>query len=125
MKKLFLFTILFSLLTFVSCDDETMYIITTDHSGYAEEYLKIPTNGKIKFTYIDALCGEVNKGGRIYKTHYQVSLRELTVFFDCYCDNFIPTEYFKVEKGDKIRLIIQNGEVTTRYKIKYDFIENK
>jgi hypothetical protein len=125
MKKLLLFGIVILFFQFCSCDDGTMYYITTDQSGFAQEFLKIPADGKIKITSVDALCSEVQKAGKFFRTHYLFSLRELTVILDCDCDNFKPTEYFNVQKDDKIKLVITHGEVTAKYKIKYEFIEGK
>jgi hypothetical protein len=125
MKKALLLGFIFCVFQIYSCEDGMMYYITTDQAGFAQEFFKIPANGKFKITDIDAQCSEMQKGGRIYKTHYLFTLRELTLVLDCDCDNFKEMEYIKVEKGDKIRMAITHGEATSKYKIKYDFKEDK
>jgi hypothetical protein len=125
MKNLLITGLLFFVFQIYSCEEGSMRTITTDHNGYAEEYMKIPANGKIKIVDIDANCAEIERAGKFYKTRYIFTLRELTVILDCTCDQFKSTEYFNVTKDDKIKLSIRNGEAETRYKIKYDFVETK
>lgn len=122
-KRLFINFIFISVLIF-ACNGGSIKFIMTDHNGYAEELFVIPDNGKIRIIEIDAACSEVEKAGKIYKTHYLFTLGELKTILNIDCSEFSPTEYFSVEKGDKIKMIIKHGEASTRYKIKYEFVSN-
>jgi hypothetical protein len=122
-RRAFLF--IFSLVLLSSCGEGTMKFITTDRNGYAEEAFIMPADGKIKILEIDASCSEVERGGKFRKTHYYFTLYDLKTILDCDCDGFKPTEYVNVTKDDKVKLIIKYGEESTRYRIKYDFLETK
>jgi len=111
----------FFFILIVGCEEGNVKYILTDQDGYAEEYFIIPESGKIKITAIDANCNEINKGGKLFYTQYLFTLRDFKVILNSNCTNFSPTEYFEVEKGDKIKMVIKHGEGNTRYKILYDF----
>jgi hypothetical protein len=125
MKKIITFLGFIIIMMFFSCGEGTMRYIMTDRNGYAEESIVIPANGKIKILEIDANCNEVERGGKFRKTHYYFTLYDLKTILDCDCDNFKQTDYLSVTKDDKIKLIIKYGEESTKYRIKYDFVESK
>jgi len=121
MNRYIFLSLFFFIIVISSCEEGNVKYILTDQDGYAEELFVIPENGKIKITAIDANCNEVNKGGKLFYTQYLFTLRDFKVILNTECTNFNPTEYFEVEKGDKIKMIIKHGEGNTRYKILYDF----
>jgi hypothetical protein len=108
---------------FLRCGEMNLYVVTTDHNGYADETFKAPEDGKIKIFVIDGVCNETNLGGKYYWTHFQFLLETYTIILDCNCDKFQPTEYINVKKGDRIRFIIQHGELTSKYNVRYEFIK--
>jgi hypothetical protein len=125
MKKMLLMVLLLSIIQIYSCDEGLVIFLNADQFGICQDYFTVPANGKFKITEVDRQCYEIQSKGIIYKTHYKFVLNEAVVVLDCDCNRFEPGDYYKVEKGDKIKLILQYAERYTRYRVKYDFIEDK
>jgi len=122
MKKRYFYFIVSLVIFLTACDDGNMQFITTDHTGYAEEYMTIPENGKIRITELDANCSEVERAGKFHKTQYIFTIGDFKTILNAECSEFKPTGFIDVQKGDKIKMMIKYGEESTRYKIKYEFV---
>ena len=123
MKKHLCITFILLSITLFACDESSFKFITTDHNGYAEELFPITESGKMRIIEVDANCSEVEIAGKFHKTLYWFTMGEFKTLLNSECTDFKPTEFFIVQKGDKIKMMIKYGEENTRYKIKYEFVK--
>lgn len=122
MKKNLFFILIPLLALILACEEGSMKIITTDHTGYAEEMFVVPEDGKIRITELDANCSEVERAGKFYKTTYIFTIGDFKTILNSQCSEFSPTQFVDVSKGDKIKMMIKYGEESTKYRVKYEFV---